>query len=112
LPKELERCRPANLDKKELIYGSGRTIKEYMDHSSSLKAIFTRLKSKVEKLEELCKDVPSEMDSKKADREHWYSWHNLWKKAWLHKSTDLTEEEKVKLKEETSVTTRYKALDL
>lgn len=83
-----------------------------MDDSSSFRVVLNRLKSKVEKLEELCLDVPEEIESKKADRNHWYSWHNLWKKAWLHKSSDLTDEEKAKLKEETSVTTRYKALDL
>ncbi|MCB1177736.1 MAG: hypothetical protein KDK36_09175 [Leptospiraceae bacterium] len=80
--------------------------------SSSIGAVFNRLKSKVDKLEKLCLDIPEEIESQKASREHWYSWHKLWKKAWIQKSNDLTEEEKNKLKEETSVTTRYQALDL
>lgn len=81
--------------------------------TSFFQAVLDRIRGKVEKLESLCDDLSSKLESKRATRENWYSWHNLWKKAWIsHAETELTPEELEKLREETSATRRYKALDI
>lgn len=82
-----------------------------MSDTSFFQAVLDRIKGKVEKLESLCEDIPAKLESKRANREHWYSWHNLWKKAWIsNEETELSQEELEKLKDETSVTRRYKAI--
>jgi hypothetical protein len=86
-----------------------------MDDNTLFGVMIGKLKSKVEKLENLCESIPEDIETKRANRELWYSWHNLWKKAWISKKDekpDLTPEEIEKLKEETSVTKRYTALDI
>ncbi len=84
-----------------------------MDQNSLIGAMLHKLKTKVEKLESLCESIPEDIQSKRASREVWYSWHNLWKKAWIHETkAELSLEEREKLREETSATKRYKALDI
>lgn len=86
-----------------------------MDDNSLIGSMFGKLKSKVEKLESLCESIPDDIETKRAHRELWYSWHSLWKKAWISKESEkneLTPEEIEKLKQETSVTRRYNALDI
>ncbi|MDX1959099.1 MAG: hypothetical protein SFU98_11040 [Leptospiraceae bacterium] len=80
--------------------------------TSSFKTIMLRISSKVEKLESVTNSISSEMQKKKSDRDEWYNWHKLWKKAWFSNSKELSQEETEKLKEETSATTRYKAIDI
>lgn len=76
-------------------------------------AVLERIRGKVEKLESLCEEIPNRLESRRANRENWYSWHNLWKKAWISDTkTEMSSEELEKLKEETSATRRYKALDI
>ncbi len=83
-----------------------------MSDTGFFRAVLDRVRSKVEKLESLCEDIPNKLESQRATREHWYSWHNLWKKAWIsNNETDLSSGELEKLKEETSATRRYKAID-
>jgi hypothetical protein len=79
---------------------------------SPIKTIFHRVKTRVEKLESLTSTLGSEIENKRQVRDEWYNWHNLWKKAWFSDSKELSKEEKTKLQNETSVTTRYQALDI
>ena len=49
----------------------------------------------------LYRTVPEDLRERRENRDSWHRWNTVWKKAWL--GNDLDEEEKKKLREETSV---------
>jgi hypothetical protein len=84
-----------------------------MSHKKNIfMSLLDRITNKADKLEEICETLPLEIESKKVKRVEWNEWHQEWKKAWIHNSSsDLSEEEIQRLREQTSITTKYKAID-
>ncbi|MCB1141217.1 MAG: hypothetical protein H7A24_01490 [Leptospiraceae bacterium] len=82
--------------------------------SSPIKSFVNRVRKSAETIDELLQSVSEDLESKRKSRESWFEWHNLWKKAWIDDKIDppLPREDRDKLKEETTVTKRYNALDL
>jgi|Laugresubdmm15sn_1035100.scaffolds.fasta_scaffold145382_1 hypothetical protein len=66
-----------------------------------IKSIFQRVQVRAEKIDFLCRTLPEDLRERRENRDSWHRWNTIWKKAWL--GNDLDEEEKKKLREETSV---------
>lgn len=96
---------------RQIVLKDERDLQIIMDNSF-IKSVFQKLASKVDKLEKTTEDVQDELNAKRQARDEWFKWHFDWKNAWVTESKEMTEEEKEKKKVETSVTSRYKALDI
>lgn len=68
------------------------------------KSLFHRVLNKTERIDFLYKSIPEDLRAKRAIRDSWYKWNSIWQKAWMN--TDIDEEEKSKLRESCSVSTR------
>jgi hypothetical protein len=66
-----------------------------------LKSIFHRVQIRADKIDFLYRTIPEDLRERRENRDSWHRWNSIWKKAWME--TDLNEEEKKKLREETSV---------
>jgi hypothetical protein len=66
-----------------------------------IKSIFHRVQVRTEKIEFLYRTLPEDLRERRENRDSWHRWNTIWKKAWL--GNDLEEDEKNKLREETSV---------
>lgn len=66
-----------------------------------LKSIFQRVQMRTEKIDFLYRTLPEDLKERRENRDSWHRWNSIWKKAWM--GSDLNEEEKMKLREETSV---------
>jgi hypothetical protein len=66
-----------------------------------IKSIYQRVQVRAEKIDFLYRTVPEDLRERRENRDSWHRWNTVWKKAWL--GNDLDEEEKKKLREETSV---------
>jgi hypothetical protein len=75
-------------------------------------SLIERVTKKAEILEELCDTIPQDIEYKKEKREEWNLWHTEWKKAWIERSkSDLSDTEINVKRLETSITTKYKAIE-
>jgi hypothetical protein len=66
-----------------------------------IKSIYQRVQGRAEKIDFLYRTIPEDLRERRENRDSWHRWNTVWKKAWL--GNDLDEEEKKKLREETSV---------
>jgi len=69
-----------------------------------VKSIFQRVLTRTDRIDFLYKSIPEDLRSKRAIRDSWYKWNSLWQKAWM--SSEIDEEEKLKLRESCSVSRR------
>ncbi len=71
-----------------------------------VKSIFQRVLGRAEKVDTLYHTIPEDLRERRENRDSWHQWNTVWKKAWLE--SDLEGEEKIELREKTSVRRRMK----